>query len=72
VIDPSTTAFFTRPGDINQEDITNNAVRVWRKMRCFRFSLIDNPGVNHFELPGNKDVLARLVRHLERPRSHCR
>jgi len=72
VLDPAATAFITRPGDINQEDITNNAVRVWRKMRCFRFSLTDNPGVNHLELPGNKDVLARLVKHLERPRSHCR
>jgi hypothetical protein len=27
--------------------------------------------VNHFELPGNQAVLARLVRHLKRPRSHC-
>jgi lecithin-cholesterol acyltransferase len=72
VLDPTTTAFFTRPGDINQEDITNNAVRVWRKMRCFRFSLTDNPGVNHFDLPGNQSVLKRLVKHLKRPRSHCR
>jgi lecithin-cholesterol acyltransferase len=71
VLDSNNTAFFTRDGDINQEDITNDAVRVWRKMRCFRFSLTDNPGVNHFELPGNKTVLARLVRHLNRPRSHC-
>jgi lecithin-cholesterol acyltransferase len=71
VLDPMTTAFFTRPGDVNQEDITNNAVRVWRKMRCFRFSLTDNPGVNHFDLPGNEAVLKRLVEHLERPRSHC-
>jgi lecithin-cholesterol acyltransferase len=71
VLDPITTPFFTRDGDINQEDITNDAVRVWRKMNCFRFSLTDNPGVNHFELPGNQAVLARLVRHLKRPRSHC-
>jgi lysophospholipase-3 len=71
VLDPMTTPFFTRDGDINQEDITNDAVRVWRKMKCFRFSLTDNPGVNHFELPGNQAVLARLVRHLKRPRSHC-
>jgi lecithin-cholesterol acyltransferase len=72
VLDPATTPFFTRMGDINQEDITNNAVRVWRKMRCFRFSLTDNPGVNHFELPGNQAVLRRLLAHLKRPRSHCR
>jgi lecithin-cholesterol acyltransferase len=72
VLDPATTPFFTRLGDINQEDITNNAVRVWRRMRCFRFSLTDNPGVNHFELPGNQAVLRRLLAHLKRPRSHCR
>jgi lecithin-cholesterol acyltransferase len=71
VLDPTTTPFFTRLGDINQEDITNNAVRVWRRMRCFRFSLTDNPGVNHFELPGNSAVLKRLIAHLKRPRSHC-
>jgi lysophospholipase-3 len=71
VLDPATTAFFTRPGDVNQEDITNDAVRVWRKMRCFRFSLTDNPGVNHFDLPGNAAVLSRLLEHLKRPRSRC-
>ena len=71
VLDPTTTPFFTRKGDINQEDITNNAVRVWRRMQCFRFSLKDNPGVNHFELPGNSAVLKRLIAHLKRPRSHC-
>ena len=71
VLDPMTTAFFTRPGDVNQEDITNNAVRVWRSMRCFRFSLTDNPGVNHFDLPGNAAVLNRLLEHLKRPPSHC-
>jgi lysophospholipase-3 len=71
VLDPMTTAFITRKGDVNQEDITNDAVRAWRRMRCFRFSLTDNPGVNHFELPGNAAVLRRLVAHLRAPRSHC-
>jgi lecithin-cholesterol acyltransferase len=71
VLSPTTTAFLTRNGDINQEDITNNAVRAWRRMRCYRFSLTDNPGVNHFELPGNTAVLKRLVTNLERPRSRC-
>ena len=71
VVDPMTTALITRKGDINQEDITNNAVRAWRRMRCFRFSLTDNPGVNHFELPGNPAVLKRLVANLRRPRSNC-
>jgi lecithin-cholesterol acyltransferase len=40
-------------------------------MRCYRFSLTDNPGVNHFELPGNTTVLKRLVTKLKRPRSRC-
>jgi lecithin-cholesterol acyltransferase len=71
VLNPMTTAVLTRNGDINQEDITNNAVRAWRRMRCYRFSLTDNPGVNHFDLPGNAAVLKRLVTNLERPRSRC-
>ena len=66
-----TTEFFTRDGDVNQEDITNDAVAAWAAMDCFHFSLTDNPGVNHFELPGNADVLARLVAHAAAPRSVC-
>jgi len=66
-----TTEFFTRDGDINQEDITNDAVAVWAGMECFRFSLIDNPGVNHFELVDDEDVLARLIAHAAGPRSDC-
>ena len=50
--------YITAGGDINQEDITNNAVRAWRKMKCFRFSLTDNPGVNHFVLPVDDSVLS--------------
>ncbi len=69
-IDPAN--FITAGGDINQEDITNNAVRVWRKMKCFRFSLTNNPGVNHFALAVDDSVLSRLIAHLKRPRSHCR
>jgi lysophospholipase-3 len=64
--------FFTRNGDVNQEDITNNAVLAWQAMPCFHFSLTDNPGVDHFSLPGNANVLARLVTDLGRPRSDCR
>jgi lecithin-cholesterol acyltransferase len=71
VVDDSN-SFFTRDGDINQEDITNDAVRVWAAMSCFHFSLTDNPGVDHFALPSNAQVLARLLDHLARPRSHCR
>lgn len=64
-------ALLERSGDINQEDITNNAVRVWKAMPCFRFTLTDNPHVNHFELPINRKVLARLIADLRRPRSRC-
>jgi lecithin-cholesterol acyltransferase len=61
-----------RDGDINQEDITNNAIRVWRAMPCYRFTLTDNPGVNHFALPSDPKLLHRLVAALRRPRSRCR
>ena len=70
VLDDSNT-FFTRDGDVNQEDITNDAVSAWSAMPCFRFSLTDNPGVDHFALPGDPDVLARLVAHLAQPASDC-
>jgi lecithin-cholesterol acyltransferase len=66
-----TTPFFTRDGDVNQEDITNDAVAAWRAMPCWHFSLTDNPGVDHFSLPSNQDVLARLIADAARPRSHC-
>jgi lecithin-cholesterol acyltransferase len=71
VLNPATAHFFTRDGDVNQEDITNGAVRAWRAMSCFRFSLTDNPGVDHFSLPSDPGVLARLVASVARPRSHC-
>jgi lecithin-cholesterol acyltransferase len=71
VLDPATAHFFTRDGDVNQEDITNGAVRAWRNMRCFRFQLTDNPGVDHFSLPSDPGVLAQLIADLRRPRSHC-
>jgi lecithin-cholesterol acyltransferase len=67
-----TTQFLVRDGDINQEDITNDAVGAWKDMTCFRFGLTDNPGVDHFTLPGDADVLARLIRNASRPRSNCR
>ena len=66
-----TTEFFTRDGDVNQEDLTNDAVAVWAGMDCWHFSLTDNPGVNHFELPANPDVLARLIENANAPRSDC-
>ena len=71
VVDESNT-FFTRDGDINQEDITNDAVLAWAAMPCFHFSLTDNPGVDHFSLPGDPGVLGRLLANLAAPRSDCR
>jgi lecithin-cholesterol acyltransferase len=65
------TKLLTRDGDINQEDTTNTAIGVWKAMPCFRFSLTDHPGVNHFSLPSNKSVLAQLLAALARPRSNC-
>ncbi len=70
VVDESN-EFFIRDGDINQEDITNDAVLVWAAMQCFRFSLTDNPGVDHFTLPGDPGVLSRLLANLAAPRSDC-
>ena len=67
----ASTQFFTRDGDVNQEDITNDAVLAWRAMRCFHFSLTDNPGIDHFSLPSDPNVLGRLLAHLARPRSQC-
>lgn len=65
------TPFFTRNGDVNQEDITNGAVGVWSAMACFHFRLTDNPGVDHFSLPSNAAVLTRLIANANAPRSNC-
>ena len=67
----ASTPFFTRDGDINQEDITNDAVSAWSAMRCWHFSLTDNPGVDHFSLPSNPSLLARLIADANSPRSNC-
>ena len=63
--------FLTRDGDVNQEDITNDAVLAWRAMPCYRFGLVDNPGVDHFALPGDPALLRRLVAEVNRRPSHC-
>jgi len=65
------TQFFFRPGDNNQEDITNDSIEVWTKMRCFRFEFTDNPGVGHGDLPSDAGVLGRLLTNLQRPKSIC-
>jgi lecithin-cholesterol acyltransferase len=67
----ASTPFFTRDGDVNQEDITNDAVAAWSAMRCWHFSLTDNPGVDHFSLPSTPSLLARLIADANAPRSNC-
>lgn len=67
----SSTVFFMRDGDINQEDITNDAVLAWRAMPCFHFSLTDNPGIDHFSLPGDPNLLGRLLTDAGLTRSNC-
>ncbi len=65
--------FFTRDGDSNQEDITNDAIAVWQTMPCYRFEFHDNPGVDHLSLAwASEDVWGRLLMHLQQPRSECR
>ncbi len=71
VVDPAKTRFINLPGDSNQEYITNNAVRVWRGMRCYRFRLTNNPGVSHLGLTSDGGVIRRLLSDLSRPRSRC-
>jgi lysophospholipase-3 len=67
----ASTPFFTRDGDVNQEDITNDAVSAWSAMPCRHFSLTDNPGIDHFSLPSDPNVLARLIAAANAPRSNC-
>jgi lecithin-cholesterol acyltransferase len=64
--------YLNRDGDANQEDLTNDAIQhAWSGTPCFHFTLTDNPGVDHFSLPGNTGVLSRLLTELHRPRTHC-
>jgi lysophospholipase-3 len=56
---------------VNQEQTTNLATRVWRRMSCFRYRLTDHPGVDHFSLPSNPSVIGALLGDLRRPRSDC-
>jgi len=67
----ASTVFFFRDGDINQEDITNDAIHVWAAMPCFRFEFTDNVGVDHFSLPSDTAVLQRLLTNLQRTKSVC-
>jgi lecithin-cholesterol acyltransferase len=72
VVNQNEAKFIYLPGDSNQEYITNDAVRVWHGMRCYRFHLTDNRGVSHLGLMSDPGVLRRLLRDLSRPRSSCR
>ncbi len=63
--------YINRDGDVNQEDLTNDSIEVWETMACFHFELNDNHGIDHFSLPGNSQVLQRLLAHLQRPKSNC-
>ena len=58
-------------GDVNQEAITNDSIQVWQGMACHHFELVDNPGVDHFSLPGDPGVLGRLLQNIQRPRTVC-
>jgi lecithin-cholesterol acyltransferase len=71
VVDPATANFINLPGDSNQEYITNNAVRVWHRMRCHRFRLTNNPAISHLGLFSDPGVIHRLLGDLARPRSRC-
>jgi lysophospholipase-3 len=71
VVEQATADFINLPGDSNQEDITNDAVRAWHRMRCYRFRLTNNPGVSHLGLTSDAGVIHRLLRDLARPRSRC-
>jgi lysophospholipase-3 len=71
VVNSATADYIDLPGDSNQEYITNNAVRVWHKMRCYRFRLTNNPGVSHLGLVTDPHVIRRLLSDLARPRSRC-
>ncbi len=67
----ASTPFFTRDGDVNQEDLTNDAVGAWSAMHCWHFGLTDNSGVDHFSLPSDPALLTRLIADAQAPRSHC-
>jgi lysophospholipase-3 len=71
IVDQGAARFINLPGDSNQEYITNDAVRVWHRMRCYRFRLTNNPGVSHLGLTGDPGVIHRLLSDLARPRSRC-
>jgi lecithin-cholesterol acyltransferase len=71
VVDAATADFINLPGDSNQEYITNDAVRVWHRMRCYRFRLTNNRGVSHLGLISDPGLIHRMLSDLALPRSRC-
>ena len=65
------TDIFLRDGDGVVEDIANDSILAWEKMRCYHFERYENPGVHHFDLPADVGLLDRLLTHLQEPRSEC-
>jgi lysophospholipase-3 len=72
VVNQATADLINLPGDGNEEYITNDAIRIWHRMRCHRFRLTDNPRISHIALVIDHGVIHRLLSDLDRPRSHCR
>jgi lecithin-cholesterol acyltransferase len=71
VVNQSRAHYFILPGDDNQEYVTNNAVKVWRRMRCYRFQCYKNPGVGHLEFTQDSVVIDQLLTDLRQPQSRC-
>ena len=69
--DDNVTDVFLRDGDGVVEDIGNDSILVWEKMRCYHFEVNENPGAHHFDLPADEGLLNRLLTHLQQPRSEC-
>ena len=65
------TDVFLRDGDGVVEDIANESILVWEKMRCYHFELNNNAEVHHYDLPADEGLLNRLLIHLQQPRSEC-
>jgi lysophospholipase-3 len=63
--DDNVTNVFLRDGDGTVEDIANESILVWERMRGYHFELNANPEVHHFHLPMDEGVLGRLLGHLQ-------
>ena len=70
VLDDSNELFF-RDGDINQEDLTNDAVGVWARHALLPLQPHRQPRRRPLLAPGRSGGPRRLLADLRRPRSHC-